>query len=54
MDKVIKFKNDSEIKILKPENPTLHSNGSKVYVTKEDLEMLWYLNTEYINELQST
>lgn len=54
MDKVIEFTNGSEIKILKSENPTLHSKGSKVYMTKEDLEMLWYLNTEYINELQST
>lgn len=50
MDEVIKFKNGSQIKIVKTDNSSFRTKRCEVFMTKEDLELLWYLNEVYANE----
>lgn len=61
MDEVIKFVNGSEVRPIRldntsiksfvPENPELFSERRKVFMTEEDMEMMWYLKEVYVNEL---
>lgn len=49
MDKVIKFKNGSQIEIIETDGSSFRTQY-EVLMTKEDLEMLWYFNEVYANE----
>lgn len=50
MDKVIEFKNGSQIEIIKTRNFSFRNKKCKLFMTQEDLGLLWYLNEVYGNE----
>ncbi len=50
MDKVIEFKNGSQIEIIKTSDSSFRNRECKPFMTQEDLDLLWYLKEVYVNE----
>lgn len=54
MCEVIEFVNGSQIKIIEANDFSFRAKKCNPFMTQGDLDLLWYLNEVYINELQST
>lgn len=50
MGEVIEFVNRSQIKIIETNNFSFRAKRCKMFMTQEDLDLLWYLNEVYTNE----